>query len=150
MTYHVMGPHFFSAFQLSDRRGQIPIKWTAPEALATGRYTIKCDVWSYGVLLWEIFSYGDVPYRFWSNPQTREMVESGEKKQLVVLVCAMVTSTLTSLKTLEYAWDSVTVVYFSFKSIFPAVAPYSGLLTYRENTPRVFQVLSVIVVPRRC
>lgn len=64
-------------YELSDRRGQIPIKWTAPEALATGRYTIKCDVWSYGVLLWEIFSYGDVPYRFWSNPQTREMVESG-------------------------------------------------------------------------
>ncbi|VDP92107.1 unnamed protein product [Echinostoma caproni] len=63
-------------YELSDRRGQIPIKWTAPEALATGRYTIKCDVWSYGVLLWEIFSYGDVPYRFWSNPQTREMVES--------------------------------------------------------------------------
>ncbi|KAF6767802.1 hypothetical protein AHF37_07292, partial [Paragonimus kellicotti] len=64
-------------YELSDRRGQIPIKWTAPEALTTGRYTIKCDVWSYGVLLWEIFTFGDVPYRFWSNPQTREMVESG-------------------------------------------------------------------------
>ncbi|TGZ65068.1 hypothetical protein CRM22_006043 [Opisthorchis felineus] len=64
-------------YELSDRRGQIPIKWTAPEALVTGRYTIKCDVWSYGVLLWEIFTFGDIPYRFWSNPQTREMVESG-------------------------------------------------------------------------
>ncbi|VDP08099.1 unnamed protein product, partial [Schistosoma margrebowiei] len=61
---------------LSDKRGQIPIKWTAPEALRTGRYTIKCDVWSYGVLLWEIFTFGDVPYRNWSNQQTRDMIES--------------------------------------------------------------------------
>uniref|UniRef100_A0A5K4F9Q1 Tyrosine-protein kinase n=1 Tax=Schistosoma mansoni TaxID=6183 RepID=A0A5K4F9Q1_SCHMA len=64
-------------YELSDKRGQIPIKWTAPEALRTGRYTIKCDVWSYGVLLWEIFTFGDVPYRNWSNQQTRDMIESG-------------------------------------------------------------------------
>ncbi|CAL8067999.1 unnamed protein product [Calicophoron daubneyi] len=64
-------------YELSDHHGQIPIKWTAPEALITGRYTTKCDVWSYGVLLWEIFTFGDVPYRSWSNPQTREMVGSG-------------------------------------------------------------------------
>ncbi|CAH8291728.1 unnamed protein product, partial [Heterobilharzia americana] len=61
---------------MSDKRGQIPIKWTAPEALRTGRYTIKCDVWSYGVLLWEIFTFGDIPYRNWSNQQTRDMIES--------------------------------------------------------------------------
>ncbi|CAH8551471.1 unnamed protein product [Schistosoma turkestanicum] len=64
-------------YELSDKRGQIPIKWTAPEALRTGRYTIKCDVWSYGVLLWEIFTFGDIPYRNWSNQQTRDMIESG-------------------------------------------------------------------------
>ena len=42
---------------------QIPIKWTAPEALNYGKYTSLCDVWSYGVLSWEIFSRGGTPYQ---------------------------------------------------------------------------------------
>ena len=42
---------------------QIPIKWTAPEALNYGKYTSLCDVWSYGVLSWEIFSKGGTPYQ---------------------------------------------------------------------------------------
>ncbi|CAF0961771.1 unnamed protein product [Rotaria magnacalcarata] len=37
-------------------------KWTAPEALESKRYTHKSDMWSYGILLWEIFSYGRCPY----------------------------------------------------------------------------------------
>ncbi|CAF1487373.1 unnamed protein product [Adineta steineri] len=37
-------------------------KWTAPEALESKRYTHKSDMWSYGILLWEIYSYGRCPY----------------------------------------------------------------------------------------
>ncbi|KAI5723466.1 hypothetical protein M8J76_006611 [Diaphorina citri] len=47
---------------VSDGMKQIPIKWTAPEALNFGKYTSLCDVWSYGVLAWEIFSRGGTPY----------------------------------------------------------------------------------------
>nr|XP_008535500.1 PREDICTED: protein-tyrosine kinase 6 isoform X2 [Equus przewalskii] len=40
----------------------IPYKWTAPEALSRGHYSIKSDVWSFGILLHEIFSRGQMPY----------------------------------------------------------------------------------------
>ncbi|XP_045535386.1 tyrosine-protein kinase Fer isoform X4 [Papilio machaon] len=56
---------------------QIPIKWTAPEALNFGKYTSLCDVWSYGVLMWEIFSKGDTPYAGMSNSRAREKIDAG-------------------------------------------------------------------------
>ncbi|XP_071952478.1 tyrosine-protein kinase CSK-like [Antedon mediterranea] len=47
---------------LNTEVGKIPIKWTAPEALRKNNFTVKSDVWSYGILLWELYSFGRVPY----------------------------------------------------------------------------------------
>ncbi|KAL0106639.1 hypothetical protein PUN28_015294 [Cardiocondyla obscurior] len=62
---------------VSDGMKQIPIKWTAPEALNFGKYTSLCDVWSYGILIWEIFSKGGNPYSGMSNSQAREKIDAG-------------------------------------------------------------------------
>nr|KAF6409818.1 FES proto-oncogene, tyrosine kinase [Rousettus aegyptiacus] len=56
---------------------QVPVKWTAPEALNYGRYSSESDVWSFGILLWETFSLGASPYPNLSNPQTRDFIEKG-------------------------------------------------------------------------
>lgn len=64
-------------YTVSEGLKQIPIKWTAPEALLYGKYTSLCDVWSFGILMWEVFSGGQTPYSGMSNNQARERVDSG-------------------------------------------------------------------------
>jgi serine/threonine protein kinase len=41
---------------------RFPVKWTAPEAIVYGKFSIKSDVWSFGILLMELLTYGQVPY----------------------------------------------------------------------------------------
>ncbi|XP_049610993.1 tyrosine-protein kinase HCK [Syngnathus scovelli] len=60
---------------------RFPIKWTAPEAINYGCFTIKSDVWSFGILLTEIISYGRTPYPGMTNPEVIRSLEKGYRMQ---------------------------------------------------------------------
>lgn len=57
--------------------GKVPIKWTAPEAISHRKYTTSSDVWSYGILLWELMAFGEKPYPKMGNLQVIQQVEKG-------------------------------------------------------------------------
>ncbi|KAK5878068.1 hypothetical protein CesoFtcFv8_025513 [Champsocephalus esox] len=64
--------------EYTARQGaKFPIKWTAPEAALYGRFTIKSDVWSFGILLTELVTKGRVPYPGMVNREVLEQVERG-------------------------------------------------------------------------
>ncbi|KAG5835964.1 hypothetical protein ANANG_G00249590 [Anguilla anguilla] len=60
---------------------KFPIKWTAPEAINYGSFTIKSDVWSFGILLMEIITYGRTPYPGMTNPEVIRSLEKGYRMQ---------------------------------------------------------------------
>ena len=53
--------------RLGRQGGKIPIRWTSPEAIAYRKFTSASDVWSYGIVMWEVVSYGERPYWEMSN-----------------------------------------------------------------------------------
>uniref|UniRef100_H2ZQT5 receptor protein-tyrosine kinase n=1 Tax=Ciona savignyi TaxID=51511 RepID=H2ZQT5_CIOSA len=59
------------------RGGKIPIRWTAPEAFTYRKFTSASDVWSYGIVMWEVMSYGERPYWGMSNRDVMNAVETG-------------------------------------------------------------------------
>nr|XP_022295663.1 uncharacterized protein LOC111105594 [Crassostrea virginica] len=58
-------------------RAMVPVKWMPPESFLDGIFTSKTDVWAYGVVLWELFTMGHVPYPGKSNDDVMKYVKGG-------------------------------------------------------------------------
>lgn len=59
--------------------GRLPIRWMAPESLYDNIYTTKSDVWSFGVLMWEIVTLGSTPYPGMSGSEVMKKVKEGQR-----------------------------------------------------------------------
>ncbi|XP_026326374.1 tyrosine-protein kinase Btk29A isoform X2 [Hyposmocoma kahamanoa] len=57
---------------------KFPIKWAPPEVLNYTRFSSKSDVWAFGVLMWEVFTCGKVPYGRMKNSEVVDMVQRGQ------------------------------------------------------------------------
>ena len=56
-------------FYFITKGGRIPLKWTAPEAIWYRKYSSKSDVWSYGMVMYEIWSLGHKPFEEFSTDE---------------------------------------------------------------------------------
>ncbi|XP_068830561.1 muscle, skeletal receptor tyrosine-protein kinase isoform X4 [Capricornis sumatraensis] len=61
----------------ANENDAIPIRWMPPESIFYNRYTTESDVWAYGVVLWEIFSYGLQPYYGMAHEEVIYYVRDG-------------------------------------------------------------------------
>ena len=61
-----------------SRRGLLPVRWMSPESLADGVFSPGSDVWSYGVLLYEIITFGSFPFQGLSNNQVIDNIKKGQ------------------------------------------------------------------------
>ncbi|VDM48532.1 unnamed protein product [Toxocara canis] len=57
--------------------GKIPVRWTAPEAITHRKFTAASDVWSFGVVMWEVCSFGERPYWEWTNQKVISEITLG-------------------------------------------------------------------------
>lgn len=80
----------------------IPLRWMSAEALASGKFTTESDIWSFGVLLWELFMYGEFPYSDLTNAQVYSAIATEHQKLQKPEGCSAGV-----LKVMDMCWEDV-------------------------------------------
>jgi len=91
----------------------IPVRWTSPEVLMSCRYSIASDVWSFGILFWEIITLGAEPYQGIDQNQVSEQVKAGQTLEVPEDKCCKDIKEL-----IESCWIFDPLQRNSFKQIF--------------------------------
>ena len=68
-----------SEYYRPDTPGRWPLKWYAPECIYFTKFDSKSDVWSFGVTMWEAFSYGAKPYQGKKGQDILQMIEDNQR-----------------------------------------------------------------------
>ncbi|XP_004364338.2 tyrosine-protein kinase Srms [Capsaspora owczarzaki ATCC 30864] len=68
-----------SDYYRMESKGRLPVKWMAPECLNFRKFTHQSDVWAFGVLAWEVYSYGAVPYGQLKGPEVLTQILGGQR-----------------------------------------------------------------------
>ncbi|XP_048033797.1 tyrosine-protein kinase Tec [Megalobrama amblycephala] len=74
MTRYVLDDQYWSS-----SGAKFPVKWSPPEVFNFCKYSSKSDVWSFGVLMWEVFTEGKMPYEHNQNHEVVMMVTQGHR-----------------------------------------------------------------------
>lgn len=72
---------YLTDFYLKESSGMLPVKWMAPESLFDKLYTVKSDVWSFGIVLWEICTMGGSPYPGLPMENLFEYLQAGHRME---------------------------------------------------------------------
>ncbi|XP_033744660.1 hepatocyte growth factor receptor-like [Pecten maximus] len=75
LSRDIYSNHYYS----SDNKKKLPVKWMAPESLEKGKYSSKSDVWSFGVVLWELITRGNSPYAVVDNWDMYKYLKEGRR-----------------------------------------------------------------------
>ncbi|OCT99505.1 hypothetical protein XELAEV_18005287mg [Xenopus laevis] len=115
---------------------RLPVKWMAPESIFHCVYTFESDVWSYGILLWEIFSLGSSPYpRIPVDSKFYKMIKDGYR--MMSPECAP----LEMYEIMRSCWNSDPLKRPTFKQIVQMVE--QQLSDSKGNTPLPYPVSHV-------
>ena len=65
-------------YRIGSATACLPVRWMPPEALLYGKFTVKSDIWSYGVLMWEVYSFACQPFGGISNYEVIDRIKNGQ------------------------------------------------------------------------
>ncbi len=63
-------------YQIGSGNSFLPVRWMPPEAILHGKFTAKSDVWSFGILMWEVYTFGHQPYAGISNYEVVDEIKN--------------------------------------------------------------------------
>ena len=117
-----------------------PVRWSAPEVMKSGKYDKKSDVWSFAVVLWELFSYGEQPYPGMSNALVQQNLDSGYRMPKPILCPEEIYGLM------QLCWNEDPNGRPSFANIYDALTIVANALDSRTN--RRLTGVSMERVPR--